>query len=200
MPDFAFDPLLSMPLIAALATLAILAAILSALGRLRSLIARLFAALMLILALLNPQKVEEERDPLPDEVLILKDNSDSVRLGQRGQIMDNMYKEFINKLEQDPNLEISTALIPTDIDGTRIMSTLIENLGQMPQSRLAGVILLSDGQIHDVLDNPASILPDNVPFHSLIIDDPTLRDRSICLLYTSPSPRDKRQSRMPSSA
>ena len=26
------------------------------------------------------------------------------------------------------------------------------------------------------------------------------RDRPICLLYTSPSPRDKRQSRMPSSA
>ena len=25
-------------------------------------------------------------------------------------------------------------------------------------------------------------------------------ERSICLLYTSPSPRDKRQSRMPSSA
>ena len=27
-----------------------------------------------------------------------------------------------------------------------------------------------------------------------------LRDHSGCLLYTSPSPRDKRQSRMPSSA
>ena len=26
------------------------------------------------------------------------------------------------------------------------------------------------------------------------------KDHSICLLYTSPSPRDKRQSRMPSSA
>ena len=28
----------------------------------------------------------------------------------------------------------------------------------------------------------------------------TFTDTSICLLYTSPSPRDKRQSRMPSSA
>ena len=27
-----------------------------------------------------------------------------------------------------------------------------------------------------------------------------LRDSGVCLLYTSPSPRDKRQSRMPSSA
>ena len=30
--------------------------------------------------------------------------------------------------------------------------------------------------------------------------DVVLYDRLICLLYTSPSPRDKRQSRMPSSA
>ena len=29
---------------------------------------------------------------------------------------------------------------------------------------------------------------------------PKLGQRTICLLYTSPSPRDKRQSRMPSSA
>ena len=37
-----------------------------------------------------------------------------------------------------------------------------------------------------------------------IIDQPvsneTIRRNNICLLYTSPSPRDKRQSRMPSSA
>ena len=32
------------------------------------------------------------------------------------------------------------------------------------------------------------------------IEEPTLEDLEDCLLYTSPSPRDKRQSRMPSSA
>ena len=31
-------------------------------------------------------------------------------------------------------------------------------------------------------------------------DSPTVRENLSCLLYTSPSPRDKRQSRMPSSA
>ena len=40
--------------------------------------------------------------------------------------------------------------------------------------------------------------------HVLYIDDDTVRSwykqYHICLLYTSPSPRDKRQSRMPSSA
>ena len=42
-------------------------------------------------------------------------------------------------------------------------------------------------------DQTRSLLPGSV--HTLICD---LAD--LCLLYTSPSPRDKRQSRMPSSA
>ena len=33
-----------------------------------------------------------------------------------------------------------------------------------------------------------------------IMTDPDFADATYCLLYTSPSPRDKRQSRMPSSA
>ena len=49
----------------------------------------------------------------------------------------------------------------------------------------------------------------NIDFFTLHIEDPTLSISNddidndaihICLLYTSPSPRDKRQSRMPSSA
>ena len=37
----------------------------------------------------------------------------------------------------------------------------------------------------------------NIPFYALNLE---AEFRGICLLYTSPSPRDKRQSRMPSSA
>ena len=35
---------------------------------------------------------------------------------------------------------------------------------------------------------------------TLVLQKPVMLRRSVCLLYTSPSPRDKRQSRMPSSA
>ena len=44
---------------------------------------------------------------------------------------------------------------------------------------------------HAVVTDVASVKLE--PFHSL-------QRRGVCLLYTSPSPRDKRQSRMPSSA
>ncbi len=179
MPDFAFDPLLSSPIIWTLGILAVIAAVLTGLGRLRSLLARLFAAAMLIFALLNPQSVEEDREALPDEILILKDVSESVKLGERAQQIESLHKALVEKLDLDPTLEVTTTDIPTDIDGTRMMSTLIENLGQLPQSRLAGVIALTDGQIHDLPENAETILPDNVPFHAIIIDDPNLRDRRI---------------------
>ena len=43
---------------------------------------------------------------------------------------------------------------------------------------------------------------DDIPFNFATEEvDPGVRgERKVCLLYTSPSPRDKRQSRMPSSA
>ena len=37
-------------------------------------------------------------------------------------------------------------------------------------------------------------------FNALVLNNPGSNDNNNCLLYTSPSPRDKRQSRMPSSA
>ena len=52
----------------------------------------------------------------------------------------------------------------------------------------------SDGysKLNDVLDVLSTMLPHQKITKNRIFD--------ICLLYTSPSPRDKRQSRMPSSA
>ena len=53
---------------------------------------------------------------------------------------------------------------------------------------LACILVRPDGQAHKETNIPAD------PNH------PLYRDIMSCLLYTSPSPRDKRQSRMPSSA
>ena len=177
--NIAFDPLLPVSLIAAIAGISILTAVLAGIGRMRSFFFRMLAALFITAALLNPQTVEEEREPLKDEVLILKDASDSVRLGTRQARLDAAHTALLKELEADPTLDVTTALIPTDVNGTRMTSTLIENLGNLPQSRLAGVIALTDGQIHDLPENPETLLPDNVPFHSLVIGDPEARDRRI---------------------
>ena len=43
-------------------------------------------------------------------------------------------------------------------------------------------------------------LMDDLLQHNVVVEGRKPEQQSVCLLYTSPSPRDKRQSRMPSSA
>jgi uncharacterized membrane protein len=179
LPNMAFDPLLPLGWIIALAIVMFLAALAAGIGKLKSYFLRLLAGLFIVLALLNPQTVIEEREPLKDAVLIIKDESDSMKLGQRGQAADKTYTALIEQLNADPSLDVSTVLIRPDSDGTRLTTSLIDGLGNLPASRLAGVIAITDGQVHDLPQNPESILPEGVPFHSIIIGEENPRDRRI---------------------
>ena len=59
-------------------------------------------------------------------------------------------------------------------------------------------------QAHGAEVASSSYTGEEIPGDAQIADapaeDPPAEDVEVCLLYTSPSPRDKRQSRMPSSA
>lgn len=179
LPSIAFDPLLPMGWIIALGVLMSLAAIAAGIGRLRSYFLRLLAGMFLIQALLNPQTVIEERDPLQDVVLVIKDESESMKLGQRADASDKTYQTLMEQLKTDPSIDVSTALIRPDSDGTRLTTSLIDGLGNLPASRLAGVIAITDGQVHDLPQNPETLLPEGVPFHSIIIGEEKARDRRI---------------------
>ena len=179
LPNMAFDPLLPLGWIIALGGVIFLAALAAGIGRLRSYFLRLLAGLFLTLALLNPQTVIEERDPLQDAVLVIKDESDSMKLGGRAEAADKTYQALIQQLEADPSLDVSTTLIRPDSDGTRLTTSLIDGLGNLPASRLAGVIAITDGQVHDLPQNPETLLPEGVPFHSIIIGEEKARDRRI---------------------
>lgn len=177
--SFAFDPLISWPLIAVIGGLALIAAFFAGVGRLRSMFLRTLAAIALITALANPQDVEEDRTPLRDVVLVISDGSQSVSLGERDKMVATAISGLESALGAQDNLEIVTARIPVDTDGTRLAATLIEALGNVPADRLAGVIAVTDGQAHDLPENPEALLPKGVPFHSLVIGDPKRRDRRI---------------------
>lgn len=179
LPNMAFDPLLPLGWIIALGSVMFLAALAAGIGRLRSYFLRLLAGLFLVLALLNPQTMIEERDPLQDVVLVIKDESESMKLGERAEAADETLKTLMEKLKADPTLDVSTALIRPDSDGTRLTTTLIDSLGNLPASRLAGVIAITDGQVHDLPQNPETLLPAGIPFHSIIIGEEKARDRRI---------------------
>lgn len=178
-PNVAFDPLLPMGWIIALGIVMFMAALAAGLGKLRSYFLRLLAGLFLILALLNPQTVIEERTPLQDVVLVIKDESESMNVGGRKDASDATYQALMAQLKADPSIDATTSFIRPDSDGTRLTSSLIDGLGNLPAARLAGVIAITDGQVHDLPENPENLLPEGVPFHSLIIGNETARDRRI---------------------
>jgi len=179
LPDLAFDPLLSTLLLSLLAVLAIVAAIIGAAGRLKTLLARLFAALAIIAALLNPQTVTEESEPLNDIVLVLRDMSQSVKIGTREEAANATYKAVIEGLKASENIDIVNAIIPSSADGTQLTAALVESIADIPAARFAGVIAITDGQVHDLIENAEALLGKDIPFHGLIIGDPEIRDRRI---------------------
>ncbi|WP_298912111.1 hypothetical protein [uncultured Algimonas sp.] len=174
-----FDPLLPWLWVGVFVGLAALSALTATILRLRSDFQRLLAALFLGLALSGPQWVEEDRTPLPDTVLILKDASGSMDLGTRSTVADEAEAVVRDRLTATGAVDVVTVEVPADPEGTRLARTLNDALASVPTGRLGGVIALTDGQVHDVPDATADIMPDGVPVHALVIGDPDARDRRI---------------------
>jgi hypothetical protein len=72
---------------------------------------------------------------------------------------------------------IETA-VPGGKGGTRLFDALASSLAEIDRSRLAGVVIVSDGQVHDV---PASLerLGVDAPLHLLLTGEPGERDRRL---------------------
>ena len=94
LPNIAFDPLLSIGWIIALGILMFIAALAAGIGRLRSYFLRLLAGMFIVLALVNPQTVIEDREPLQDAVLVIKDESESMQLGGREDASNKAYTSY----------------------------------------------------------------------------------------------------------
>jgi len=177
--NLAIDPLMPLSWVIGLGLLIFIASIAAGIGRLRSQFTRLTAGLFLLIGLLNPQAVEEERETLPDTVIVIEDRSDSMTFGERDVALEKMTASLKSKFREDGDLDIITISIPQDNEGTLLASALTDALASAPSERLAGVVALTDGRAHDMSEAVSTFLPDGVPFHSLIIGEETARDRRI---------------------
>ena len=177
--NLAIDPLIGLPWVIGLGVLIFVASIAAGAGRLRSQFFRFTAGLLLLVGLLNPQAVEEDRETLPDTVIVIEDQSDSMQFGERDIALKEMSAALKSKFREDGNLDIVTIAVPQDTDGTLLAAAMSDALAGAPSERLAGIVALTDGQAHDITDATATYLPEGVPFHSLIIGEAEARDRRI---------------------
>lgn len=176
---FTFAPLIPVWLIIVLTVLGIAAASFGSWRGLKSLILRALASFILCGALLNPQKVLEARVPLPDIAVIVTDQSESMQIAGRAAQAQQAESDLIATLRARGNIEIVRTPVLPNPNGTRLADALVAALSEQPENRLSGIFVISDGQVHDLPANADSLLPDGVPFHSLIAGNQADRDRRL---------------------
>lgn len=132
---------------------------------------RALALAALLLALVNPMLREEQRESLSNVALVVVDESTSQQLGQRQADTAAIKAELETRLGRIPNLTVKTvpAGRPGDggTTGTNLFAGLNAALGDVAPDRIAGVIAITDGQVHDV-PKSAAALGFDAPVHTLI--------------------------------
>ncbi len=179
LPDLIFAPVLPWGLLTAAALLGL---ILAVWGLARRAVPgwRLIPLAVLLLALFNPRLTQQDWQGQDDIALILVDQSPSMALGERTHQAEQTLAAVQDRLKRLPNLKIEvrhTQNDPTRDQGTRLFDALDRALADLPRQRLAGVLLITDGQVADI---PAKAgFP--APLHVLLAGHKAERDRRLVL-------------------
>jgi hypothetical protein len=172
-----FNPLLPWAVLAVLGGIVVIAAGLALVRGLSGWALRLLAGLVVLAALSGPGWQEEDRATLSDIVLMLVDGSSSQALGDRAARTQEAADALEARLTARANTEVRRIEVPDGEgdSGTQMMTALNEALAQEPRGRVAGIIALSDGRVHDMARAPD--LP--APLHLLHTGLPDDWDRRL---------------------
>ncbi len=149
----AFAPLVDARLLwAALAAVAVLALVLF-ITRSRGAAIRALALSLIVLALANPSLTREDRQPLSSIVVVVVDKSPSQNFGDRTRQTEEARDAVLERLHRIPGIEtrvVEAGEADGETDGTRLFTALTSALADVPPDRVAGVIMITDGRVHDV--------------------------------------------------
>lgn len=177
-----FAPLVPNLVLIALAAVAIGLVIALLVRRSRGALLRLAALAALIGALLNPILKEEQRESLDNVAIVVLDESPSQKLSDRTKQLEAIRSDIEAKFAKIPNLKIKwvNGGVPGEqtAPGTNLFTDLNAALSDTAPDRIAGVVFVSDGQVHDV-PKSAAALGFDAPVHTLLTGKPDEFDRRI---------------------
>ncbi|MCR4265732.1 hypothetical protein [Nitratireductor sp. ZSWI3] len=177
-----FEPFFSWPVLAALLVPVALLALAGLWTRQRGAWLRLAALVALGAALANPVLLDEEREPLKSIVAVVLDESQSqTTIGERATATEAAAAELEARLARFKEFETRVvrsgrASSAAENAETRLFDALDGALRDVPPSQVAGAVMITDGQVHDVPDNAASL---GAPIHGLITGRADEQDRRI---------------------
>ena len=178
-----FEPLLPLSLLAAGAALAAAVVGFALWRRAKGAPLRAFALAVLLLALANPRLVQESRESLSDIALVVVDDSASMAVGTRRADAAAARAAIEADARRIPGLEVRTVTIPEQGSaGTRFFEGIDRALAELPRGRLAGIIALTDGQVHDAPAAEAEAVAaatGGAPLHLMLTGRPGEADRRV---------------------
>ncbi len=175
-----FAPLLPLWLLGVLAALAVVAVALAAWRRASGTIWRALCFTAILLWLAGPRLVQETRQGRPDVALLVIDQSASMGIANRAELAAKaraaIEADVAANHQALGGLELRTVVVPEAGNaGTQLFAGVNRALTDIQPSRLAGVVMVTDGQVHDI---PTS-LPAGVPLHVLLTGKREETDRRV---------------------
>ena len=159
-----FNPYLPWPVLAALGAIALIGVGLALWRGLTGWALRALTFVVILIALANPALQHETRTPLSNIVLLAVDHSASQRLSDRAAQTAAAVKSVEAQVAAMPNTVLRKVTVgdaPGD-RGTLLMGALKRAMAEVPRDRIAGAILVTDGQVHDMAAAPKVPAPVNV--------------------------------------
>ncbi len=138
---------------------------------------RMVSLVILLLALLQPSLVQQEREYLQDIVIILEDKSSSQTIRGRSEQSYTTAQALEEMLTNRNGVKVRRVSVADgeDNSGTRMIQTLKRVLAEEPRAQIAGIITITDGQVHDL-----NMMPDlPAPLHVFLSGEKSGYDRRL---------------------
>jgi uncharacterized membrane protein len=182
MTRLAFAPLIPLEWLIALGLVMLALAAWSFFVRAKGAWARTLVFAALVAALAGPITVHETRAPLNDVAVIVTDRSQSMGIGDRARQTQAAHDAVKRALAAMPNLTVRETSVTTtaggDNNGTQAFAALNAAIADVPPGRMAGAILITDGQVHDAPADAAH-MPLKGPLQVLVAGNHNEKDRKL---------------------
>jgi len=147
---------------------------------------RLAAWAVVTCALFNPSILVEEREPLKSVVALITDRSGSQKLANRAAETDALRAAVLQRLSTLGEFEVREAEVGDELSRNTDVSTALFRgmataMRDVPPEQIAGAIMLTDGQVHDIPDDLAAAGV-HWPVHALITGSASDRDRRVVIV------------------
>ena len=175
--EIILDPLVPWVILWAAAALVVAGISFAIWRRLAGWALRGLAAVALLIAIANPSLQQEEREPLSDIIVAVIDESASQRISDRAEQTAEALAGLQEQVDRRTNTKLRVVRMgdAEGDGGSLLMTALSEALADEPQGRIAGIVLITDGRLHDMERAPALV----APLHSLLTGRPDDWDRRL---------------------